>query len=220
MKKCVVEDACVDIEYLVMGLIKNNVYLVSDGMTNIVVDPTMEAPRLLEALGDRPLDAIILTHHHFDHMGAAYDLRKATGAMVIASELDAPHIEDQELASLDRRKNKACPVDHKVHDGDVLQVGNMAWKVISTPGHTPGSTCFFIAPEFGNHREGKPVLLSGDTLFSGTIGRTDFEGGSLDDMRVSLKKLAVLPDETIVLPGHNDLTTIGAERVRVFAQYA
>lgn len=220
MQKHTVEDVCIDIEYLVMGLIKNNVYIVSDGVANIVVDPTMQASQILEELGDKRLDAIILTHHHFDHMGAAYDLREATGAMVVASEIDAPYIEDQALASIDRRKNKACPVDHKVSDGDVLQIGNMAWKVIETPGHTPGSTCFFIASEFGNHKEGKAVLLSGDTLFSGTIGRTDFEGGSLEDMRVSLKKLAVLPDDTVVLPGHNDLTTIGDERIRVFAQYA
>ena len=96
----------------------------------------------------------------------------------------------------------------------------MAWKVVLTPGHTKGSMCLFIDPRFGNHPEGSPVLVSGDTLFCASIGRTDFEGGSMDDMRASLKRLAVLPDETLVLPGHNDLTTIGAERRRVFAQFA
>ena len=78
----------------------------------------------------------------------------------------------------------------------------------------------FLDPQFGNDPAGAPILLSGDTLFCGTIGRTDFAGGSLNDMRHSLKKLATLPDNTMVLPGHNDLTTIAAERQRVFAQFA
>ena len=87
------------------------------------------------------------------------------------------------------------------------------------PGHTVGGMCLFIIPQFGNHADGMPVLLSGDTLFEGTIGRTDFEGGSLAEMRASLKKLAMLPDDTVVLPGHEGFTTIGAERRRVFVAY-
>ena len=96
----------------------------------------------------------------------------------------------------------------------------MAWRVISTPGHTPGRMCLFLDPRFGSDAAGAPLLISGDTLFCGSIGRTDFAGGSMDDMRHSLKKLATLPDNTIVLPGHNDLTTIAAERERTFAYYA
>ena len=143
---------CVDVEYMVMGVLANNVYIVSDGEGTMVVDPS-------------------------------------------------------------------CPVDRTVAHGDVVEVGNMKWKVIETPGHTPGSICLFDIPQFGNHPKGLPVLISGDTLFAGTIGRTDFEGGSMADMRASLKKLAALPDDTAVLPGHNNLTTIGAERRRVFALY-
>ncbi len=214
------EEACLDIQYLVIGLLENNVYILDDGAATFVVDPTADVDRILQALGDRKLDAIILTHHHFDHMGAAYDLRERTGAKVMASATDAPYIEDEDLASRDMRKKKVCPVDQKLHDGDIVQIGNMAWKVLATPGHTKGSICLFIDPRFGTHPEGRPVLISGDTLFCGTIGRTDFEGGSMADMRKSLKKLAFLPDETIVLTGHNDLTSIGDERQRVFAHFA
>lgn len=87
------------------------------------------------------------------------------------------------------------------------------------PGPYPGSICLFDIPQFGNHPKGLPVLISGDTLFAGTIGRTDFEGGSMADMRASLKKLAALPTTRRFFPGHNNLTTIGAERRRVFALY-
>ena len=105
-------------------------------------------------------------------------------------------------------------------DGDVVEIGNMAWKVMVTPGHTKGGTCWYLVPQFGNHEDGAPVLISGDTLFEGSVGRTDFEGGSMKEMRASLRKLAFLPDETIVLPGHGRQTTIGAERSRTFAQWA
>ena len=89
---------CVDVEYLVMGVLANNVYIVSDGEGTIVVDPSCSADKILAALGDRKLDAIVLTHSHFDHTGAAAELRKATGAPVIASAVDAPLIEELPLA--------------------------------------------------------------------------------------------------------------------------
>ena len=209
---------CVDVEYMIMGVLANNVYIVSDGEGTMVVDPSCSADKILAALGERKLDAIVLTHSHFDHTGAAAELREATGAPVIASAIDAPLIEepcDEDLST----RGVPCPVDRTVAHGDVVEVGNMKWKVIATPGHTPGSICLFDIPQFGNLPKGLPVLLSGDTLFAGTIGRTDFKGGSMADMRASLKKLAALPDDTAVLPGHNNLTTIGAERRRVFALY-
>lgn len=215
-----VEGACVDINFLVMGMIENNVYIISDDKATIVVDPTSDAEVICKALGDRKLDAIVLTHHHFDHIGAACELREITGALTISSAADAPYIEEENLAQLDFRKTKACTIDHKVSDGDILQIGGMAWKVLATPGHSKGSICLYIAPEFGKYPDRAPVLISGDTLFAGSIGRTDFEGGSMTEMRASLKKLAMLPDNTIVLPGHNEQTTIGNERRRVFATYA
>lgn len=143
----------------------------------------------------------MLTHCHSDHVGAAADLRRLTGATVIASKIDAPEICGEKPISRDNWKFKTCPVDFRAEDGDIVEIGNMAWKVMVTPGHTKGGMCWYLVPQFGNHEDGAPVLISGDTLFEGSVGRTDFEGGSMKEMRASLRKLAFLPDETIVLPG-------------------
>ena len=215
-----VPGTCVDVQFLVQGMLENNVYLISDGVGTMVVDPSANAGEIVEALGGRTLDAILLTHRHFDHVGAAAALREATGATVIASAEDAPVICGEAPVPEDSRTFTPCPVDCTVGDGVIAQVGNMGWKVLVTPGHTKGGLCWFLVPQFGNHADGAPVLISGDTLFAGTVGRTDFPGGSDADMHASMRRLAFLPDETIVLPGHGPTTTIGAERQRTFARWA
>lgn len=213
-----VQGLCVDVRYLVLGPIQNNTYLISDGQGTMVVDPSCDVDKILEVLDGTVPDAIVVTHGHWDHFGAAAALREATGAPVVASAADAPYIEEPPEKGL-ARKAVPCSVDRTVGNGDIVKVGGMEWKVISTPGHSKGSICLFIVPPFGNHADGLPVLVSGDTLFEGTVGRTDFEGGSLAEMAASIKKLAALPDDTAVLPGHNNLTTIGAERRRVFTRF-
>ena len=215
-----IQNICVDVEVLVQGPIHNNVYIVSDGEGTMVVDPSCDAAELVRALGDRELDAIMLTHRHYDHVGAAAELRRLTGATVIASNIDAPVICGEEPIPEEMKSFETCGVDYRAEDGDIVEIGNMAWKVLVTPGHTKGGMCWFLVPQFGNHEDGAPVLLSGDTLFSGTVGRTDFVGGSAEDMKASMRKLAFLPDETVVLPGHGEATTIGAERERTFARWA
>lgn len=217
MQRTVIRGLCVDAEAYVMGILQNNVYIISDGETTFVVDPTEDAEAIVEALDGRKCDYIVLTHHHWDHTGAAAKLRELTGAKTIASSIDSSLIEDPRPGFASRTAD-SCPVDMKVGNGDEVEMGKMRWKVIETPGHTKGSICLFCIPKYGNHQDGLPVLVSGDTLFAGTVGRTDFEDGSESDMAASMKKLAALPDDTVVLPGHNSPTTIFDER-RTFARF-
>ena len=206
----IINGARFSISYLIMGPIENNVYIIGDGETTFVVDPTCDADRIVQELGGRALDSIVLTHAHWDHCGAAKALRDATGARVIASEVDAPIITGERKLEAGHKAFTPCPIDRPVSDGEVLGIGAMRWKVLVTPGHTPGSMCLFHdASEEG---EGAPVLVSGDTLFAGAHGRTDFVGGDPAAMRESLTRLAALPDATIVLPGHNNPTTIAREK--------
>ena len=203
--------ACVTIEVIVMGPIENNVYIISDGASTLVVDPTHDAPYIMKLLGERKLDAIVLTHFHWDHVGGAKDLRELSGAPVIASAVDAPIIDGRTPLGPSHIEFDLCPVDQEVADGDTVEIGAMKWQVIATPGHTPGSMCLLLDPRYGSDPQGAPVLIAGDTLFAGAHGRTDFEGGDPIDMRRSLQKLSALPSETLVLTGHNNLTTIGRE---------
>lgn len=217
-----VDGLCLPVEFLVLGPIENNVYIIGPDPAGaiIVVDPSCEPERILEALDGRVPEAIFITHRHYDHIGAAAALREATGAMVVASAVDAPYITGEKVNRSPFGKLEPCPVDRLVEHGDIVQVGNVPWQVIATPGHTPGCICLLAEARYGTNPEGLPILVSGDTLFCGSIGRIDFPESVPEAMGDSLKRLAVLPDNTAVLPGHNDLTTIGAERRRVFARFA
>ena len=212
---------CLPVEYLVLGMLDNNTYIIGGEETGgvMVVDPSCDVERILDAIGERTVIAIVLTHHHWDHVGAAAALREATGAPTIASAIDAPVIVGEQPYPGDRPYTP-CPIDQTVAHGDTLHVGTMTWQVIGTPGHTPGSICLYTDPQDGTNPSGTPILVSGDTLFCGAIGRTDFPGGSMADMRNSLKLLAELSDRTNVLTGHNELTTIRIERIRILDRFA
>ena len=205
-----VKGTCVPVSFLVMGPIDNNVYIVDDGAGCFVVDPTCDADRIVEALDGRKPEAIVLTHGHWDHTGAAGELRETYGAPIVASAVEAPYITGDASFGVHSKLATPCPVDRTVEDGDVVEVGSMQWKVIVTPGHTPGSMCLYLKPAEG--QEGAPMLISGDTLFNGAHGRTDFQESIPEAMTASLKRLAELPDDTIVLTGHENLTTIGREK--------
>lgn len=135
----------------------------------------------------------MLTHAHFDHIGALKNLRAATNARVYIGEADKD--------DPSRMCHDLLTYTDTYQDGDTVAAGGLTFQVLSTPGHTPGSVCLLC----------ETVLFSGDTLFAGSYGRTDFLGGSSRDMAASLKRLSMLPPETRVLPGHGPSSTIEEE---------
>jgi glyoxylase-like metal-dependent hydrolase (beta-lactamase superfamily II) len=180
-----------------LGPFANNVYLIQDRASGeaLIVDAPADGQRILEALEGGRVSRIVVTHRHPDHWATLDALKAATGAPVACHEADrAPY---------------AAKVDDVIVDGEELTVGELRVRAIHTPGHTPGSTCFLVR----NH------LISGDTLFPGGPGRTS----SPQDLRQSIEsitsRLYVLPDETLVHPGHGDGTTIGRSK-REYAVFA
>lgn len=210
--------ACAVVNVCRVGFMGNNVYIIeniADPEDCFLVDASGHAAFVLEALAGRTPSAIVLTHYHFDHVGAAAELREATGAPVYAHETDAVHVEYGSAGKAGIRKVAPCAVGVKLRGGEALALAGLTWTVLHTPGHSPGSICLFAEGEEGT----RPLLVAGDTLFAGNIGRTDFADGSWEDMRTSLERLSTLPDETVVLTGHDALTTIGALRRPVFDRY-
>ena len=211
----------VPVTVLVIGPMDNLVYIVADGREEgapaMLIDPSGDSDAILKALGWFDLKYVVCTHNHSDHVEALPQVVAATGAKVVAHPLDAPLIEEGQPELYDPwARIEGVSVDVKVSDGDVLKLGSLEFKVIHTPGHTPGGICLYL-----EGADGLPgQLFSGDTLFNGATGRVDFEGGSERQMRQSMRtKLALLPDNTIVYPGHNDLTTIGRERMRTIMAF-
>ncbi|MDZ4178743.1 MAG: MBL fold metallo-hydrolase [Coriobacteriia bacterium] len=195
------------IQRLVLGPLETNCWLLSDGAGGpvVVIDPADEAAVILEAIGGRTVAATILTHGHFDHLAAAGELLAAAGGTFMVHAADAPWITTPAGtgASLFGFDAAAPPAGRELRDGDTIDAGDLTLTVMHTPGHTPGCICLF-AP---GH------LFSGDTLFAGSVGRTDFPRGDAKALARSIaEKIAPLADDVLVHPGHGADTTIGRER--------
>jgi hydroxyacylglutathione hydrolase len=173
----------------------------------IVIDPGEEAPRLIEAVRDLDVVAILLTHTHFDHVGAVAPLARATGAEVWCPEIEVPVLADimRFVPWPGFGPYESYDADHTVAGGERLELAGFEIDVIFTPGHSPGHVTYAIGAE--------QAIFSGDVLFEGSIGRTDLPGGDAATLMRTLAALVdSLPDETVVYPGHMGNTTIGRER--------
>ncbi|MBR3601116.1 MAG: MBL fold metallo-hydrolase [Lachnospiraceae bacterium] len=195
---------------IVMGSVQTNCYFVYKENDNkiIVVDPADRGEYLYNAFKEAGLEvaAILLTHAHFDHIWGCNKLRELSGVQVFALEDEKELCESAKLnVSEDVGRPYTVTVDWYLRDGEKITIEDMEFKVIATPGHTQGSCCYYF--------EKDNLLISGDTLFEGSVGRTDLPTGNGPTLSRSLKeKLMVLPDETLVFPGHGNSTTIGDEK--------
>ncbi len=195
---------------IVLGSFQTNCYFLyrEDSHDCIVVDPAEDGAGLYEKLKEHgfAVKAIFLTHGHFDHIYGVEALRQLAGASVYACEREKPCCEDP-YVNMSAQCGRKCTVkpDIYVPDGQEITVAGMTCRLIWTPGHTMGSCCYYF--------EKDGILVSGDTLFLESVGRTDFPGGSMSKLIASIKeKLFVLPEETKVYPGHGDSTTIKVEK--------
>jgi len=198
------------IHTLALGAFQANCYLITDDQACAVIDPGGDAERLLAqltTLGVAPA-LILLTHGHPDHIAAACALRAATGARVLAHAGDRAWVEHPHpyMAQLVGGVED-CAVDGELTDDQELEVGECRLRVLHTPGHSPGCVCFLAL-----QADGAGVVFTGDTLFAGSVGRTDLQGGDWGTLAESLKRLvAVTTPQTVVYPGHGPATTIGEE---------
>lgn len=205
-------------EIIPVGWLQCNCSVLGDETTGeaMVIDPGDEIEAILAILARHKLrvKAIIITHSHIDHIGGAKKMKAATGAPVYLNENDLElykHLGEQ-AEMIGTAEPEKTEIDLSPKDGDVIQAGSIKASVIHTPGHTPGSICLLV-PQPDTATAGGATLIAGDTLFRGSIGRTDLRGGSTRAILRSIKeKLLSLQDDVLVIPGHGGETTIGFER--------
>jgi glyoxylase-like metal-dependent hydrolase (beta-lactamase superfamily II) len=190
------------------GIYQSNCYIVYDESTGsgFIIDPGGDAAEIIEASVKNSINInfIILTHGHFDHTGAVNTIKEMLKIPVYMNERDSYLVSGGNMISRMLPVSDKILVDRYINDGDIIQYGSENLTIIETPGHTPGGVTIFTAGS----------LFTGDTLFEESIGRTDFPGGSLEQIRSSVtQKLFIYPDSTPVYPGHGGFTTIGHEKV-------
>lgn len=197
------------IKRFIAGRLENNIYLVADEKSGeaVLIDATQDLPEIQKAVKDLGVKVkyILLTHGHFDHILGLNSLKKSLNAPAVICKDDLVISDNiNEFTRLFGLPDSVPPkYDMYIKDGDEILLGSYKIKVIHTPGHTEGGVCYLV--------DGK--LFSGDTLFRGSVGRTDLFGGNFDKLSDSIKnKLFKLDDKTEVFPGHGDMTTIGFEK--------
>lgn len=195
------------IQHLVLGMFGTNCYIVSGNCPGkcILIDPADRADKIMESMKKNNLipEAVLLTHGHYDHFLAVPDLQKMWPDLpVYCHPKDCP-VEKEEY-DMGRMFPTVSALDNvkPISAGVLLKEAGFEIRVMETPGHTPGSVTFFI----------EDAMFTGDTLFCGSIGRTDFAGGSVQQMAASLRRLAKIPDNYYVYPGHESTTTLNAEK--------
>jgi hydroxyacylglutathione hydrolase len=198
-------------EILSVGPLQCNCSVIGDETTRqaMVIDPGDDIADILALIQKHNLQVkqIVITHAHIDHVGGAMKLRAATGAPILLNQNDYALLKmlDVQAAWIGMAAPGKVEIEHSIGELDKVRAGPLVADVMHTPGHTEGSICLYFPAE--------QKLIAGDTLFAGSIGRTDLPGGSFDKIIRSLhEKLLELPDETVVVPGHGPLTTIGTER--------
>ena len=198
-------------EILPVGPLQCNCSVIGDESTRegLVIDPGDDIEDVLTLVRKHNLQVkqIVVTHAHIDHVGGAMKLRAATGAAILLNQNDYALLKmlDAQAAWIGVAPPGRVEIDHSVAQADSIKTGSLSADVIHTPGHTEGSICLYFPAE--------KKLIAGDTLFAGSIGRTDLPGGSFEKIIRSLHdKVLELPDDTVVIPGHGPLTTIGDER--------
>jgi glyoxylase-like metal-dependent hydrolase (beta-lactamase superfamily II) len=198
-------------EVLAVGPLQCNCSVLGDETSReaIVVDPGDDIPRILQILERHQLTVkqIVVTHAHIDHIAGAHRLKQLTGAPILYNQRDLPLVAmmDEQAAWIGVPPPRVSAPDHSLEEGDAVGVSGISATVIHTPGHTEGSLCLYL-PEHS-------LLLAGDTLFAGSIGRTDLPGGSTGKILASIRdRILPLPDGTRVIAGHGKTTTIGTER--------
>ena len=195
-----------EIKTLTLGNIAVNCYLLLSEKAAVVIDPGFESETVLDFLKNvqNKERLIILTHAHYDHIGYALELSRQTNTKIAIGKFDNEALLNSyvNLAVMFHTELEPFSADLLLKDGDGFAVGDIEFKVIHTPGHTVGSISLLV----------DNVLFSGDTLFKESIGRTDFLGGSFGEIEKSVKKLYTLPEDTIVMAGHGENTTIGYEK--------
>jgi len=198
-------------EILAVGPLQCNCSVIGDEATReaMVIDPGDDIEDVLALVRKHHLEVkqIVITHAHIDHVGGAMKLRAATGAPILLNQNDYALLKmlDMQAAWIGVAPPGKVEIDHSLNQADTLKAGSLTASVLQTPGHTEGSICLYFPAE--------KKLIAGDTLFAGSIGRTDLPGGDFDKIIDSLhEKVLALPDDTVVVPGHGPLTTIGEER--------